>query len=70
MPKVADVERLMSAEELADVLSLRPNAVKRMAREGAIPGYKGAKEASPWRFRLSEVLDAMRTSRSVSAVGS
>ena len=63
MPASAEiVERFVGAKEVAAIVGYTPELVKRMARDGEIPGIRGNGRSSAWRFRISEVLDALRFS--------
>ena len=49
-------ERLLTARELADVLSLSPSTVLDRFEAGTLPGFRlGGRVGSPVRFRWSEV---------------
>jgi excisionase family DNA binding protein len=52
----SDVERWVTAEEVAAHLSMTPYWVREMAKRGELPGTK---IGVYWRFRLSEVDEAM-----------
>ena len=45
-------ERLIDAEEAAELLQVHPKTVKRLAAEGRIPGLRIGKL---WRFRASSL---------------
>jgi excisionase family DNA binding protein len=52
-----DSQRLLTPEELADVLRVRPSTVKTWARERRIPSVRASQVAI--RFNLQDVLDAL-----------
>jgi Helix-turn-helix domain len=54
-------EPFVDAAEAADFLRLRPRRVLELARQGAIPAYPlGQGKRKVWRFRLSEIANAVR----------
>jgi hypothetical protein len=54
-------EPFVDAVEAAEFLRLRPRRVLELARQGAIPAYPlGQGKRKVWRFRLSEIADAVR----------
>jgi len=65
MTTEADREPFVDAVETGRFLQLRPRRVLELARRGEIPAYPvGQGKRRVWRFRLSEVAEALR-SRSV-----
>ena len=57
----ADREPFVDAAETGRFLQLRPRRVLELARRGEIPAYPlGQGKRLVWRFRLSEVADALR----------
>jgi len=42
--------KILTVYELADILRLHPETVRRLARSGQIPGYRVGRQ---WRFRLN-----------------
>jgi hypothetical protein len=54
-------EPFVDAMEAGKFLHLRPRRVLELARQGVIPAYPlGQGKRRVWRFRLSEVADAIR----------
>ena len=54
-------EPFVDAVEAGEFLHLRPRRVLELARQGEIPAYPlGQGKRRVWRFRLSEVADAIR----------
>ena len=54
-------EPFVDAVEAGEFLRLRPRRVLELARQGVIPAYPlGQGKRRVWRFRLSEVADAVR----------
>jgi Helix-turn-helix domain len=54
-------EPFVDAVEAAEFLRLRSRRVLELARQGAIPAYPlGQGKRKVWRFRLSEIADAVR----------
>ena len=54
-------EPFVDAAEAGEFLHLRPRRVLELARQGLIPAYPlGQGKRRVWRFRLSEVADAIR----------
>jgi hypothetical protein len=54
-------EPFVDAVEAGEFLHLRPRRVLELARQGLIPAYPlGQGKRRVWRFRLSEVADAIR----------
>ena len=47
-----DRERWVSADEIAEHLSMTPQWVREMARDGELPGVKFG---IYWRFRISQI---------------
>jgi hypothetical protein len=62
------IERFVDEERAAEFLSLEPRRVLELARAGFLPAYPiGLRQRYVWRFRLSELSEAMvacRASRS------
>jgi len=50
--------RLLTAAELAEVLAVNVQTIRDLANERRIPAFRVARD---WRFRLTEVLAALRT---------
>lgn len=50
-------EPLLTVDELAEYLRLEPQTIRTLAREGKIPALKVGRI---WRFRRSEVLQALK----------
>ena len=46
---VLGIERLLTSQEVGDILGIHPKVVERMARRGEIPALKVGKF---WRYRL------------------
>jgi hypothetical protein len=60
----SDREPFVDAVETGRFLQLRPRRVLELARQGEIPAYPlGTGSRRVWRFRLSEVAAALRSSR-------
>ena len=56
-----DREPFVDAKEVGQFLCLRPRRVLELARQGAIPAYPlGQGKRRVWRFRLSEIAEAVR----------
>ncbi len=56
LPWVELTERLLTARELAEVISLSPNTVLDWFEAGRLPGFRlGGRKGGPVRFRLSEI---------------
>jgi len=56
-------EAFVDAASAGEFLSLRPRRVLELARQGVIPAYPlGTGSRRVWRFRLSEVAAALRSS--------
>ena len=54
-------EAFVDAVKVGAFLHLRPRRVLELARQGVIPAYPlGQGKRRVWRFRLSEVADAVR----------
>jgi hypothetical protein len=54
-------EPFVDAVEAGKFLCLRPRRVLELARQGAFPAYPlGQGKRRVWRFRLSEIADAVR----------
>jgi hypothetical protein len=54
-------EPFVDAVEAGEFLHLRPRRVLELARQGLIPAYPlGQGKRRVWRFRLSELADALR----------
>jgi hypothetical protein len=54
-------EPFVDAVEAGEFLRLRPRRVLELARQGVIPAYPlGQGKRRVWRFRLSELADALR----------
>lgn len=49
--------RLLTAREVAEAIGTSPRTVYRLAEDGSIPFYRLRRQV---RFRLAEVLDALR----------
>ena len=63
MASEAQHEPFVDAVETGRFLQLRPRRVLELARQGAIPAYPlGTGPRRVWRFRLSEVASALRSS--------
>ena len=59
----ANPEPFVDAVQAAEFLRLRPRRVLEMARQGLIPAYPlGNGKRRVWRFRLSEIVQAVSTS--------
>lgn len=48
---------IITIKELAEIWNLRPTHIRKLAREGKIPGVKAGMF---WRFSRTEVLEAFR----------
>lgn len=56
-----ETERFVDAVEAGKFLCLRPRRVLELARQGVIPAYPlGQGKRRVWRFRLSEIANAIR----------
>jgi hypothetical protein len=58
----APLEPFVDAAQAAEFLCLRPRRVQKLARQGRIPAYPvddGRRRV--WRFRLSELAEAIRS---------
>lgn len=55
---VTHLAELLSAQEVAQLLRLDPYTIRRMAREGQLPGYKVGKS---YRFDRQRVADWLET---------
>ena len=65
----AKPEPFVDAIEVGRFLHLRPRRVLEMARQGVIPAYPlGQGKRRVWRFRLSELVSAIR-SHAVNSAG-
>ena len=54
-------EPFVDAEDAGEFLCLRPRRVLELARQGVIPAYPlGQGKRRVWRFRLSEIAEAVR----------
>ena len=54
-------EPFVDAAEAGEFLRLRPRRVLELARQGIIPAYPlGQGKRRVWRFRLSEIAEAVR----------
>ena len=54
-------EPFVDAEDAGEFLRLRPRRVLELARQGVIPAYPlGQGKRRVWRFRLSEIAEAVR----------
>ena len=58
----AALEPVVDSEEAARFLNINPKTLQKMARNGAVPGYRIGKL---WKFRISD-LDAWLRSRVIS----
>lgn len=68
--EVAEHEKLVSRDELAEILGVKPWWVQQAASEGRIPGYRTKPaQGGKWKFRVSEVLDAMRSKQFTGSAG-
>jgi excisionase family DNA binding protein len=56
---IQPVDKMIGAEELAELLGMNPNTVKEMAMSGEIPSYRRPGRTSPYRFIFEEVKKAM-----------
>lgn len=56
-----EIEKLIDAERLGEIIGYEVQMVNKMAREKEIPAYKRSRRNAGWRFRLSEVLEALRS---------
>ena len=57
------LEPFVDSQKAAEFLSIEPRQLLRLARAGQLPGYPlslGKGKRHVWRFRLSELADAMR----------
>jgi excisionase family DNA binding protein len=57
-----EVGKLLTATEVADLLHLHVNTVKRLGDRGAIPFYRVCKRGDR-RFRYDDVLDFLRRAK-------
>ena len=57
-----EVGKLLTATEVADMLHLHVNTVKRLGDRGEIPFYRVCKRGDR-RFRLDDVLDFLRRAK-------
>ena len=57
-----EVGRLLTATEVADMLHLHVNTVKRLGDRGEIPFYRVCKRGDR-RFRVDDVLDFLRRAK-------
>jgi hypothetical protein len=63
MTAKVECEPFVDAVSVGDFLQLRPRRVLELARQGVIPAYPlGTGSRRVWRFRLSEVATALRSS--------
>jgi predicted site-specific integrase-resolvase len=61
-------EPFVDAEKAAEFIGFNPNTVTRFAREGKLPGHPiGSGPRKTWRFRLSELEEALRKLNNASA---
>ena len=54
-------ERLWTAEEVAEYLSVQPETVRAKARKGEFPAYKVGKRI--WRFDIKEINACLKLSK-------
>ena len=54
----AKLPHYMDAKQVAVLLDLAPQTVRKMAAHGELPAYKVGKKL--WRFRKNEILDSKR----------
>ena len=57
-----EVGKLLTATEVADLLHLHVNTVKRLGDRGEIPFYRVCKRGDR-RFRIDDVLDFLRRAK-------
>jgi excisionase family DNA binding protein len=57
-----DVGKLMTASEVADMLHLHVNTVKRLGDRGELPFFRVCKRGDR-RFRFDDVLDVLRRNK-------
>ena len=53
---LAQRTRLLTIEEVAEYVSMHPESIRRMARQGRLPGRK---LGGVWRFRQEDVEEAI-----------
>jgi len=51
------MDTLLNVQEAADLLGVHIDTIKRWAASGRVPAYKAGRH---WRFRRSELLEALR----------
>jgi len=65
---MADIEPFVDAERAADFVGLRRRRLLQMARAGEIPAHPiGTGQRKTWRFRLSELAQAIATGKPCSS---
>lgn len=48
-------DRLLSVHEVADLLGMHPEVVRRKTRRGELPGRKFGSNSSPYKYRESKI---------------
>jgi excisionase family DNA binding protein len=62
--QTAAAERLITAQELGELLQLSADTVLDWFEDGKLPGYRlGGKKGGPVRFRLSEIANLLEAWR-------
>lgn len=48
-------DRLLNVHEVAEILGLHPEVVRRKTRRGELPGKKFGQRSSPYKYRESKI---------------
>ena len=66
---MAEIEPFVDAQRAADFTGLRRRRLLQMARDGEIPAHTiGAGQRKTWRFRLTELAQAIATGKPCSSM--
>lgn len=49
-------DRLIGVAEVAEILGLHPEVVRKKTRRGELPGKKMGQRSSPYKYRESKIL--------------